>query len=297
MESPGNRRPYQEAYSYNNDNGYNSLEGAWQLPLAAAGHYPPLEQGPAWFSSASYCGRTFTSAPALPTTRADVRARTPQENRIPVVPSSPFVRSDAQRHDTPVVPPPHLSRIQEREVVSPVVPTEAHEGEQLPDVSAHETAKVDVAPKADQRMPSRDHSHQQSRPADSATTAEHKSQTAETTRTANQQLLPTAEAVATSDQQGDASDLASAKGNHVETRLLSRTTNWQQQSATETVTTDKQLFSVVFLFFFFLLLLLSVFLLLPEEDLVSKALVCLYHRSSSIGEYSFLVLFLTLSIN
>ena len=40
-------------------------------------------------------------------------------------------------------------------------------------------------------------------------------------------------------------------------------------------------------------LLLSVFLLLPEEDLVSKALVCLYHCSSSIGEYSFLVLFLT----
>ena len=36
-----------------------------------------------------------------------------------------------------------------------------------------------------------------------------------------------------------------------------------------------------------------VFLLLPEEDLVSKALVCLYHRSSSTGEYSFLVLFLT----
>ena len=34
-------------------------------------------------------------------------------------------------------------------------------------------------------------------------------------------------------------------------------------------------------------------LLLPEEDLMSKALVCLYHRSSSIGEYSFLVLFLT----
>ena len=41
------------------------------------------------------------------------------------------------------------------------------------------------------------------------------------------------------------------------------------------------------------LLLLSFFLLLPEEDLVSKALVCLYHRSSSIGEYSVLVLFLT----
>ena len=43
----------------------------------------------------------------------------------------------------------------------------------------------------------------------------------------------------------------------------------------------------------FFLLLLSIFLLLPEEDLVSKALVCLYHRSSSIGEFSFLVLFLT----
>ena len=35
------------------------------------------------------------------------------------------------------------------------------------------------------------------------------------------------------------------------------------------------------------------FLLLPEEDLMSKALACLYHRSSSIGEYCFLVLFLT----
>ena len=38
----------------------------------------------------------------------------------------------------------------------------------------------------------------------------------------------------------------------------------------------------------FFLLLLSIFLLLPEEDLMSKALVCLYHRSSSIGQYSFL---------
>ena len=37
---------------------------------------------------------------------------------------------------------------------------------------------------------------------------------------------------------------------------------------------------------------LVVFLLLPEEDLMSKALVCLYYRSSSFGEYSFLVLFL-----
>ena len=43
----------------------------------------------------------------------------------------------------------------------------------------------------------------------------------------------------------------------------------------------------------FFLLLLSIFLLLPEEDLMSKVLVCLYHRSSSFGEYSFLVLFLT----
>ena len=43
----------------------------------------------------------------------------------------------------------------------------------------------------------------------------------------------------------------------------------------------------------FFLPLFSIFLLLPEEDLMSKALVCLYHRSSSIGEYSFLVLFLT----
>ena len=43
----------------------------------------------------------------------------------------------------------------------------------------------------------------------------------------------------------------------------------------------------------FFLLLLSIFLLLPEENLVLKALVCLYHHSSSIGEYSFLVLFLT----
>ena len=42
----------------------------------------------------------------------------------------------------------------------------------------------------------------------------------------------------------------------------------------------------------FFLLLLSVFLLLPKEDLMSKALVCLYRRSSSTGEYSFLVLFL-----
>ena len=40
----------------------------------------------------------------------------------------------------------------------------------------------------------------------------------------------------------------------------------------------------------FFLLLLSIFLLSPEEDLVSKALLCLYHRSSSIGEYSFLFL-------
>ena len=43
----------------------------------------------------------------------------------------------------------------------------------------------------------------------------------------------------------------------------------------------------------FFLLLLSIFLLLPEEDLMSKAPVCLYHRSSSLGEYSFLVLFLS----
>ena len=40
-----------------------------------------------------------------------------------------------------------------------------------------------------------------------------------------------------------------------------------------------------------------VFLLSPEENLVSKAIVCLYHRSSSIGEYSFIVLFLTSSRN
>ena len=48
-------------------------------------------------------------------------------------------------------------------------------------------------------------------------------------------------------------------------------------------------------FFFstsFFLLLFSIFLLLPEEDLMSKVLVCLYHRLSSFGEYSFLVLFL-----
>ena len=36
-----------------------------------------------------------------------------------------------------------------------------------------------------------------------------------------------------------------------------------------------------------------VFLILPEEDLLSNALVCLYHRLSSIGECSFLLLFLT----
>ena len=53
------------------------------------------------------------------------------------------------------------------------------------------------------------------------------------------------------------------------------------------------LFSASFFLPSFFLLLLSIFLLLPEEDLMSKALVCLYHRSSSIGEYSFLVLFLT----
>ena len=44
----------------------------------------------------------------------------------------------------------------------------------------------------------------------------------------------------------------------------------------------------------FFLLSVVVCLLLPEEDLMSKALVLLYHRSSSIGEYSFLVLFLIL---
>ena len=38
---------------------------AWQLPYAAAGHYPHWEQGPAWFSSASYYGNTFTSAPTF----------------------------------------------------------------------------------------------------------------------------------------------------------------------------------------------------------------------------------------
>ena len=43
----------------------------------------------------------------------------------------------------------------------------------------------------------------------------------------------------------------------------------------------------------FFLLLLSIFLRQPEEDLVSKALECMYHRSSSIGKFSFLVLFLT----
>ena len=43
----------------------------------------------------------------------------------------------------------------------------------------------------------------------------------------------------------------------------------------------------------FFLLLLSIFPLLPEEDLLSKALACLYHPLSSLGEYSFLVLFLT----
>ena len=58
-------------------------------------------------------------------------------------------------------------------------------------------------------------------------------------------------------------------------------------------------FSLVASFSSALSLLLSsfccclIYLPLPEEDLMSKALVCLYHRSSSIGEYSFLVLFLT----
>ena len=44
---------------------------------------------------------------------------------------------------------------------------------------------------------------------------------------------------------------------------------------------------------YFFLPSLVVFLLLPEEDLMSKVLVCLYYHSSSFCEYSFLVLFLT----
>ena len=124
--------------------------------------------------------------------------------------------------------------------------------ETSPEVSVFETANADAASRADQRTPT-SALQQPLQPEDTlAVTAEHQSQTAETTEAAEQQPQPTVEAEATLDQRPTADDPETAEGNqdqlqeetqasagrHQQPVPAARATD--QQPAAETVTTEEQ---------------------------------------------------------
>lgn len=251
-----NRRSHQEAYWYNNVNDYNSRGGEWQLPQAVAGYYPPWNEGTDWFNPAGYYNTTSSGAPTLLTTHIDDPATTPQENHSSAV-NPPFVdsaakRNDASTTDASTIVPPHLTQTHDTEAVSSTVPPETHVLETSPEVSVFETANADAASRADQRTPT-SALQQPLQPEDTvAVTAEHQSQTAETTEAAEQQPQPTVEAEATLDQRPTADDPATAEGNqdqlqeetqasagrHQQPVPAARATD--QQPAAETVTTEEQ---------------------------------------------------------
>ena len=139
----------------------------------------------------------LTGAPAISTTRADASARTYQENHTPVF-LSPFIRSDVLRNDThvaPLSPPPPSPRL-----------TEAKNSK----LSLSIKLATSTWPP---QLTKERHQGAKPQPTDAATTVEHQSQAAETTRTAEQQLQTTVEAEATLTQQVYP---ARAEGNHDE---------------------------------------------------------------------------------